>query len=360
MQRTYRLKLFFPILASVLSVATLVVAILSTDGESRAAAPTLTYRLTMPLIGTDSVSSAAPQPTATGTATATPSPTASPTSTLTPTATATAAPAGQSAYLLVQSWYNHVSETLYGQYSAILANQSAGSISLNTAGNQLLAFKPTADAYKTFLDGQGGKLVAASAACNQARQSLALASGWLGLMAGWGGLILTGGGDYFTQRQEASDSYFSLMSQALGLIANCTGTASGTSTTPAPPTQTTVPAPTPTPTLPGGGLSGCFGTRTTSDWRLQVTAPQFSGDLFDVVVTPLTNEATDSSFKVRLYQPNLFSDDSSTKFFSFVGLGTRFHYGFDFFVSSPYPSGLYEVELRVDFLKETSLLVICP
>lgn len=176
-------------------------------------------------------------------------------------------------------------------------------------------------------------------------------------MAGWGGLILTGGGNYSAERQQASDNYFAMMNQSLSSLSNCTGSAGTTGAAPtAAPTVSTPPT---TPTIPAGGSGGCLGTRTTSDWQLKVVAPGFSSDLFDIVVTPLSDEATDSTFKVRVYKPNLSSSDSSTKFPSFVGQNIRLSYGFDFFVNAPYPNGLYQVELRVDFLKETSLLVIC-
>lgn|GEM_PF-5186689 len=361
MRPSRQLRLILTSLGLVLSASAVVLGT-SMEGESHAASATFPHRLTLPLVATDSVPPPAQQPTAaptpTGTSTLAPSPTSTLTPTSTPSPTPTATPSGQSAYLVVQGWYNHINTTLYGQYSGILANQAAGLISMNTAGNQLTAFKPTADAYKAFLDGQGALLSNATPSCNQARQTLALAAGWLGLMAGWGGLILTGAGSYFAERQEASDNYFSMMSQALSLLSTCTGTTTGAPASPPSPSATTAPS-TATPTPPGGGATGCFGTRTTSDWRLRVTAPQFHGDLFTVEVTPLTEEATESSFKVRVYQPNLISHDSSTKFFSVVGLPVRFDYGFDFLVSAPYPKGLYEVELRVDFLRETSLLVTC-
>lgn len=360
MEHPPKMKLLLTSFAILASIASFVLA-LSMESESRASAATFSYRLTLPLIGTDSVSGAVPQSTVVPPmpATATPVATLSPTPTSTPIATATTKSTGQLALIVVQGWYGHVGTTLYGQYSDILANQSSGLISMSTAGQRLIDFKASADAYKSFLDGQGSSLLNASNSCNQARQSIALASGWLGLMAGWGGLILTGAGDYFEERQQASDSYFAMMTQALSLMSTCTGSVSGGSGGFTPPPSTATLIPTPTPTISSGGGSFCSGYRTTSDWRLQVMAPQFNGDLFDVVVTPLTDTATESSFKVRVYDPNFFSSDSSTKFFSFVGQNVRFHYGFDFFVSPPYASGLYEIELRVDFLRETSLLVSC-
>lgn len=360
MEHPSKIKLLLTSLAIFASTLTFALSV-GIESESHASAAALSYRLTLPLIATDSVMGTFPQetPVSPMPATGTPSAASTPTPTSTPTASATAKLAAQSALIVVQGWYDQVGTTLYGQYSGILANQSSGLISMSTAGQQLMDFKTSADAYKAFLDGQGSLLLNASNSCNQARQSIALASGWLGLMAGWGGLILTGAGDYFEERQQASDSYFAMMTQALSLMSTCTGSVSGGSGGFTPPPSTATPIPTPTPTISSGGGSFCSGYRTTSDWRLQVMAPQFIGDLFDVVVTPLTDAATESSFKVRVYDPNFFSGDSSTKFFSFVGQNVRFHYGFDFFVSPPYASGLYEVELRVDFLRETSLLVSC-
>lgn len=326
------------------------------DRQAVEASSSSPYRLVVPLMAADSAPGS-PGTAAAPTATTTPTPTRTPTGTATATPTRTSTvPNGQSAYLLVQSWYDHIATTLYGQYANILNRQAAGLLSPKAAGQELFAFEPTPKAYKAYLDGLGAVLANASASCNYARQDLGLAAGWLSLMAGWGGLILTGAGDYFAQRQEASDNYFSLMSEALTWLGSCTGQATGG----APPSTTAVPtfAPTATPTPPLGG-GGCFGTRSTSDWRLRVTAPRFSGDIFTIEVTPLTDAATESSFKVRVSPPGSFYDESSTKFFSFVGVPVRFDYGYDFFVSAPYPSGLYEVELRVDFLKESSLLVMC-
>jgi hypothetical protein len=124
------------------------------------------------------------------------------------------------------------------------------------------------------------------------------------------------------------------------------------------PTPTPTPAPTPTPVtvVSGGGLS-CVARRTTASWDLCVTYPSFSSDAFDVVVTPLTDAAARSYFKVRVYSPDYLSHDSSTKYPFYAGQRIRLHYGFDFFVYAPYSRGTYEVELRVDFLRETSVFV---
>ena len=128
--------------------------------------------------------------------------------------------------------------------------------------------------------------------------------------------------------------------------------------TPAPPT------PTATPTSPpggGGGPTACVARSTTFHWDLCVTQPSFpSMDIFDVVVTPLTQSATDSTFRVRVYEPGeILGNDSSMQFPAWVGQNIRLHYGFDFLLSSssPYPPGSYDVELRVDFLPETSVTV---
>lgn len=100
--------------------------------------------------------------------------------------------------------------------------------------------------------------------------------------------------------------------------------------------------------------------RTTANWQIQITAPSYSGDLFDVVVKPLTNGAAAANFKVRVYDPGYGSADSSTKYPSYVGQSIRLTYGYHFYVSAPYKSGSYEVELRVNFLKEASVYVTCP
>ena len=129
-------------------------------------------------------------------------------------------------------------------------------------------------------------------------------------------------------------------------------------------TPTTSPSATPSPTPTSGGGELCLASKTTIDWYLCVTSPSFpSSDLFDVNVMPRTQNAIDEtfSFKVRVYAPGDFlGDDSSSKYPFFVGQVIRLYYGFDFFVNKPYPAGLYEVELRVDFLREFSVLVFIP
>lgn len=332
-----------------------------------AAAPT--YRLVLGSVAHDGNGAIAnPQPSPTRTATPTLVPTQTPTrtpmpsATPTPTVTATptlTAPAG-SAFTTVKSWYDHISLTLYGNYSGILTKQSAGQLTKPQAGAQLIAEKDNADAYKAFLDTQGGVVRGASPACDQARQTLALAAGWLGLMEGWGGLILSYGPttEYLNSRQQASDNYFSFMSEALGLLSGCSGSAGPAQGNP-PPTSTIVPTATPTPTYPSG--SGfCSGSRTTADWKIAVAAPTFADDLFDIVVTPLTSNALESTLKVRVYDPTFSSSDSGTKYPSYVGQSIRLHYGFDFFDGPPYEQGEYEVQLRVDFGLEARVYVTCP
>lgn len=63
---------------------------------------------------------------------------------------------------------------------------------------------------------------------------------------------------------------------------------------------------------------------------------------------------------MRVYDPNFGSDDSSTKYPSYVGHILRLHYGYDFYVSPPYQAGSYQIQLRVNFLNETSVYVTCP
>lgn len=125
------------------------------------------------------------------------------------------------------------------------------------------------------------------------------------------------------------------------------------------PTATPTPTPTPTPQLyfpPGGGSTGCLARSVTWDWELCVRESYL--DLFEIRVTALTEEATDSSFKIRVYAPDDFlGTDSFTKWPFYVGQTFRLDYGFDFFEYGPYPAGLYEIELRVDFLRETRVYI---
>lgn len=81
-------------------------------------------------------------------------------------------------------------------------------------------------------------------------------------------------------------------------------------------------------------------------------------DLFEIRVTALTDEAVDSSFKVRVYAPGDFLwSDSFTKYPFWVGHTITLDYGSDFFEYEPYPAGVYEIELRVDFFHETSVYI---
>ena len=316
-------------------------------------------------IGSPSFSSPTPTPQQ---ASATPSVTASPTKTPTPTPTAT--PQGSSAYALVTSWYAYVSGTLYDRYTLILARQSGGVLTAAQAGAQLTAEKAVPDAFKAFLAGQAPALSGTAPSCDQARFYLGLSAGYLGLMEGWGGLILTYGAtpDYVSSRENASNQYFDLMGQSLAFISTCSGSASGTGALPPlPPAATPIPStptpsaqPTATPTPGSGGGFACSGSKTTSDWQIQVGPAIFSSDLFEVVVKPLTNSAVSSTLKIRVYDPYSGSSDSFTKYPSFVGQSIRLTYGYDFFVDAPYKSGTYEVQLRVNFLKEVSVYVTCP
>ena len=87
----------------------------------------------------------------------------------------------------------------------------------------------------------------------------------------------------------------------------------------------------------------------------------YSGDLFVIVVRPLTEEAVGAfSIKVRVTDPSFATTDSGSKYPSFVGQSIRLSYGFDFFESAPYPTGGYQVQLRVDSSSETSVTVYCP
>lgn len=342
--------------------------------ESQASAQAA-HRVYLPALARDE--GAFPQPTPTPIATATPTRTATPTSTATavpslPTATPSAAPGG-SARALVRTWYDHVGTTLYGEYWDILQRQSRGEITRQQAANELFIFKEKADSYMQFLDGQEHLLLNANFACQAARQELALASGWLGLMAGWGGLI-HGGGDYFAEQEEARNNYFAFMSSANASSLDCSGSVPG-SPSPAPtatrtapgsnPTATPTPrpptaTPTRTPTPSGGGGSMCYASRTTTDWRLEVRPSLLGWDLFEVKVTALTNAATNSSFRVRVTDPNFFTHDSSTKWPFFIGDSYTLTFGSDFLTFGPYRSGTYQVELRVDFLREASVTVFCP
>ncbi|MCZ7575963.1 MAG: hypothetical protein M5U18_02465 [Dehalococcoidia bacterium] len=262
------------------------------------------------------------------------------------------------------SWYAHINDTLYGRYTAILSQQSSGQLTLTQAGAAMTAEKAFPDAFKVFLDGQAASLSGASPACNYARQTLGLAAGYLGLMEGWGGLILTYGPTptYLSSREDASNKYFEFMSESLGHIANCSGSASGGGTPPALPPPSTPALSTPTPTFqptatpPSGGSTGCLARSVTWDWELCVRESYL--DLFEIRVTALTEDATDSSFKIRVYAPDDFlGTDSSTKWPFYVGQTFRLDYGFDFFEYEPYPVGIYEIELRVDFLRETRVYI---
>ena len=114
------------------------------------------------------------------------------------------------------------------------------------------------------------------------------------------------------------------------------------------------PTPTPTPYVPP--TASCVARSTTVHWDLCVRAGLI--DLFDIRVTALTESAADSTFRIRVYAPGDFlGTDSFLQFPSFVGQTISLDYGFDFLEYGPYPNGLYEIELRVDFLAETSVYI---
>ena len=123
------------------------------------------------------------------------------------------------------------------------------------------------------------------------------------------------------------------------------------------PSATATPTPTPTLYIPPGGGFGCIARRTTSDWDLCVRDAAF--DLFEIRVTALSEAALDDfSFRVRVYAPGDFlGSDSSSKYPFYVGQTWTLSYGFDFFKYGPYARGLYEIELRAGFLKESSVFV---
>lgn len=247
----------------ILGVSAVATVTYETDRASATDSAALPFKL---FIGNVARDDPRPQelPSATASATPTspktPAPTRTPSATL--TATATSTPQGSSAYALVTSWYAHINDTLFGRYTAILDKQISGQLTLSQAGAALLAEKPVPDAYKAFLDGQAATLNGASPECNYARQYLSLSASYLGLMEGWGGLILDYGStpEYLNSRQEASNKYFEFMSQSLGFIAGCTGSAAGAGATPPPASPSTTPIPsTPTPTAtPAPAASGAI------------------------------------------------------------------------------------------------------
>lgn len=238
----------------VLGLMALLMAVNESDRASAADETALAFKLFVGNVSRDE-----PNPPVSPPPISSPSPTPTPTATRTPPSTST--PQGSSAYALVTSWYAHINDTLYGRYTAILSQQSSGQLTLTQAGAAMTAEKAFPDAFKVFLDGQATSLSGASPACNYARQTLGLAAGYLGLMEGWGGLILTYGPTptYLSSREDASNKYFEFMSESLGHIANCSGSASGGGTPPLPPPPSAPALSTPTPTFqptatpPSGG-----------------------------------------------------------------------------------------------------------
>ncbi|MDZ7728577.1 MAG: hypothetical protein U5Q44_10525 [Dehalococcoidia bacterium] len=103
---------------------------------------------------------------------------------------------------------------------------------------------------------------------------------------------------------------------------------------------------------------GCIARSTTYHWDLCVDESLMYGELLEIKVTPLTQEAADMTFEVTVYQPGDFlGDDSGLEFPFGVGYTIDLQYGFDFFVDDPYPLGAYEIELEADYFPVTSVIV---
>lgn len=179
------------------------------QGQEPTTTPTVTstvpgggdYRVVVPLV----VGGAPSQPTNTPTQI--------------PTATPTTGGGNSATVDLLLEWY----DTSAGFATAISdAADSAAAVGYDAAADTMWTIAADADDFETFLGAQGPL---APAACDEARQWIALSAGWASVWAGWYALIFDGwpNVDYFDEVSDAINGHYAARQAALDALAACQG-----------------------------------------------------------------------------------------------------------------------------------------